>query len=167
MSLGTPWVSIPGSFLFTLDFWPERSRQEPRIASDRASCSLVLASILPLPARMDTVRALIQVPLKSRAWVPVFLVVFDVFGRFPWAPGRLSYPPGPTLGPVFLWRCFCRQKPSRTRKLVYMLGRGWEGLGSDRQSLISCFFKINLVSGWLGVDPGLGPAPQINSQAIS
>ncbi len=35
-----------------------------------------------------------------------------VFGRFPWAPGRLSYTPGPSLGSVFLWRCFCRQKSS-------------------------------------------------------
>ncbi len=37
--------------------------------------------------------------------------VFEVVGRFAWAPGRLSYPPGPILGSVFLWRCFCRQKP--------------------------------------------------------
>ncbi len=35
--------------------------------------------------------------------VPEFLLVFGVVGRFPWAPGWLSYPPGPILGSVFLW----------------------------------------------------------------
>ena len=28
-------------------------------------------------------------------------LVFAVVGRFPWAPGRFSYPPGPILGSVF------------------------------------------------------------------
>ncbi len=37
-------------------------------------------------------------------------MVFAVFGRFPWVPGRLSYLPGPILGFAFLWRCICRQK---------------------------------------------------------
>ena len=43
--------------------------------------------------------------------VPEVLRVFAVFGRFPWAPGRLFYPLGAILGSVLLWRCFCRQKP--------------------------------------------------------
>jgi hypothetical protein len=33
------------------------------------------------------------------------------FGRFLWVSGRVSCPRGPTLESVFLWRCFCRQKP--------------------------------------------------------
>ncbi len=37
-------------------------------------------------------------------------------GRFPWAPGRVSYHPGPISGSVFLWRCFCRRKPPCSRK---------------------------------------------------
>ena len=41
--------------------------------------------------------------------VPEFLLLFLVFGRFPWAPCRYSYPPGLILGPVFLWRRFSRQ----------------------------------------------------------
>ena len=36
---------------------------------------------------------------------------FWVFGRFPGVSCRVSYPPGPILESVFLWRCFCRQKP--------------------------------------------------------
>jgi hypothetical protein len=31
------------------------------------------------------------------------------------APGRLSYPPGPILGSVFLLRCLCRHKPPYLR----------------------------------------------------
>ena len=50
--------------------------------------------------------------LELRGRVPEFLKVFEGFGRFPWAPGRLSYPPGLILGSVFLWRCFRRQQPA-------------------------------------------------------
>ena len=39
--------------------------------------------------------------------VPDFLWVCTGFGRFPWAPGQFSYHAGPTLGPAFLWLCFC------------------------------------------------------------
>ncbi len=40
---------------------------------------------------------------------PSISMGFEVFCRFPWAPGWFSPPPGPTLGSVFLWRC--RQRP--------------------------------------------------------
>jgi hypothetical protein len=58
-----------------------------------------------------TVMVLIQTPLRSGqgAWVSV--VFLYVLGGFPLVSGRLSYPPGPILGSVFLWRCFCRRKP--------------------------------------------------------
>ncbi len=36
--------------------------------------------------------------------------MFAVCCRSPWVSGRVSYSPGPILGSVFLWRCFCRQK---------------------------------------------------------
>ena len=45
--------------------------------------------------------------LLGRGRVPEFLLVFVVFGRFPSVFGRVSYPPGPILESVFLWRCFC------------------------------------------------------------
>ncbi len=44
--------------------------------------------------------------------VPEFLWVLSVSGRFPWASGWLSQPPGPTSGSVFLWRPSCRQNLS-------------------------------------------------------
>ncbi len=37
-------------------------------------------------------------PLSGRGKVHEFLSVFVVVDRFPWAPGRLSYPPGSILG---------------------------------------------------------------------
>ncbi len=49
-----------------------------------------------------TVRALIQAPLRSEQG-PSVSVGLSVFGRLPWDPGRLSYPPGP-IGSMFLWR---------------------------------------------------------------
>ncbi len=62
-------------------------------------------------------RVLTQVP-SGRGRVSEFLWGLAVSGRFPWAPSRCSYPPGPPriLGSVFLWRCFCWQKPPCTRK---------------------------------------------------
>ncbi len=50
-----------------------------------------------------TVGALIQKPLRpgQGPWVSV---VFVVFGRFPLVFGLVSYPPGPILESVFLWR---------------------------------------------------------------
>ncbi len=57
------------------------------------------------PHRNDLleIRALIQVPPQVEAVPPEFLRIFEVCGRFPWAPGQRSYPPGLVLGSVFLW----------------------------------------------------------------
>ncbi len=57
------------------------------------------------PQGSPTVRALIEKPLRAGH-------------RFPWVSGRVFYPPGPILESVFLWPCFCRQRPPCTRKLV-------------------------------------------------
>ncbi len=50
-----------------------------------------------------------QLP-PGRGTAAEVLLVFVVFGRLPWSPGRLFYHPGPILGSAFLWRCFCPQK---------------------------------------------------------
>ncbi len=42
--------------------------------------------------------------------------------RSPWAPGRLSYPPGPILGSALLWRCFCRQEAEPGTQTARVLG---------------------------------------------
>ncbi len=52
-------------------------------------------TILSVPCTgVATVRALIQVPPQVGAGSLSFCG-FSLFGRFPWVPGRRSYPPGP------------------------------------------------------------------------
>ena len=51
---------------------------------------------------------------SGRSRAPDFLKIVDVLGRCPWAPGRLSYFPGPILRSVFLWRCLTFSSRSRS-----------------------------------------------------
>ncbi len=44
-------------------------------------------------------------------------MVFEGFGRFPVVFGRLSQQPDFILESVFLWLCFCRQKPPSSELL--------------------------------------------------
>jgi hypothetical protein len=70
------------------------------------------AKMAELSANQESVSVKFLGPIDPQQIGPEiveFLSVFAVFGCFPWAPGRLSYPPGPTLESVILWRCFCRQ----------------------------------------------------------
>ncbi len=46
---------------------------------------------------------------------------FLVFGRYPWAPGRLSYPPGPILGSVVMWLCLFAGDVPTPANLTHML----------------------------------------------
>ncbi len=74
-----------------------------------------------------TVRALIQ---KPRGRVLEFLWVFWVVGRFPWDSSRVSYPLGSIQGSLFLWLCFCRQKPPASRRLSTQISTGFEDQAS-------------------------------------
>ncbi len=64
----------------------------------------------------------------GRGRVPVFLLVFRVFGSCLGVPGRFLCHPGPILEFVFLWRCLCRQSPP-CRAVVHtsVLLRGTRG----------------------------------------
>ncbi len=72
---------------------------------------------------------MIQVPLRSDR-VPDSLWISAVFASVPWAPGRLSYPPGPISGfvgfvAVFMSLAVMVTGPSRKQVLVRkaLLGR--------------------------------------------
>ncbi len=51
----------------------------------------------------------------------MFLWVFEVFGSFPSVPGLISYPPGPLLESVFLWRVFVDRNLPVTQ--LYLIGQ--------------------------------------------
>ncbi len=78
-----------------------------------------------------TVRALMQVLLRSGQGPQISLSVFKVSGRFSWVPGLLFYHASPSFGSVFWWRCFCRQKHPCTCKYPAILNLSFPGLDED------------------------------------
>jgi hypothetical protein len=107
--------------------WPSASPPEaPTRAPERyqSSCCRMGASQKLAPQNNSKAISwqfgILNSPAKrnpsGRVRVPEFLWFFGGFGRFPWVPGLLSYPPGPISESVFLWLCLCRQKPPCRRR---------------------------------------------------
>ncbi len=86
----------------------------------------------------------------GRGRVPEFLWVFEVVGRVPLVSGRVSFPPGPILESVFLWRVsvdrnlpVAAQTGTQKSKVWLqenVIGRAWLGFSAkpDANSSQTC-----------------------------
>ncbi len=98
------------------------------------------------PPRTYYGKGFAAVPPSGRGRFLEFLSVFAVFGRFPGAPGRLSYPPDPILGSAF---------SSMTKCLAIAVNASTSG------GVVPLYFRASRATG--GPDNGTTGVCEINS----